>query len=171
MVYQHDTPDQYMFAHDVRAESHGCMRAQDAPKYAEVLSHIARPDEQLTAAKVKSMYGSAEQEIQLQSMPIWIHLTYQTAFVDDEGKLQIRRDLYNLDSRTLAAIKSEHGIVEPPSEHNSELEVAFEAPRKPERSHARSAARHRRAPSPYQSTVYGASGYGGLLPPRPIYYR
>jgi L,D-transpeptidase YcbB len=171
MVYQHDTPDQYMFAHDVRAESHGCMRVQDAPKYAEVLSHIARPDEQWTAAKVKSMYGSAEQEIQLQSMPIWIHLTYQTAFVDDEGKLQIRRDLYNLDSRTLAAIKSEHGIVEPPSEHNSEPEVAFEAPRKPERAHARSAARHRRAPSPYQSTVYGASGYGGLLPSRPIYYR
>jgi len=37
------------------------------------------------------MYGSTEQEIPLDSVPIWIHLTYQTAFVDDEGKLQIRR--------------------------------------------------------------------------------
>src|SRR6516162_7136773 len=106
MVYQHDTPDQYMFGHDVRAESHGCMRVQDAPKYAEVLSHIARPDEQWTAEKVRSMYGSVEHEIPLESVPIWIHLTYQTAFVDDAGRLQTRRDVYNLDSRTLAAIRS-----------------------------------------------------------------
>ena len=159
-----------MFAHDVRAYSHGCMRVQDAPKYAEVLSHIAHSGEQWTAQKIRNMYGSTEQEIPLDSVPIWIHLTYQTAFVDDEGKLQIRRDLYNLDSRTLAAIKSEHGIVEPPSERKSEPEVAFEAPRKPARAHARSAGRHRRAPSSSQSTVYGASG-GGLFPPRPIYYR
>jgi len=171
MVYQHDTPDQYMFGHDVRAESHGCMRVQDAPKYAEVLSHIARPDEQWTAEKVRSMYGSTEHEIPLESVPIWIHLTYQTAFVDDEGKLQIRRDVYNLDSRTLAAIKSEHGIAQPPSQRNSEPEVALEAPRKPERAHAHSATRPMRASPPYQSTVYGTSGYGGLLPPRPIYYR
>jgi hypothetical protein len=104
-------------------------------------------------------------------VPIWIHLTYQTAFVDDEGKLQIRRDLYNLDSRTLAAIKGEHGTAEPSSQRNSEPEVAFEAPRKPERAHAHSAARQRRAPSSYQSTVYGASGFSGLLRPRSIYYR
>ena len=76
MVYQHDTPDQYMFGHDVRAESHGCMRVQDAPKYAEVLSHIARSGEEWTAAKIRSMYGSTEQEIPLESVPIWTHLTY-----------------------------------------------------------------------------------------------
>jgi murein L,D-transpeptidase YcbB/YkuD len=171
MVYQHDTPDQYMFGHDVRAESHGCMRVQDAPKYAEVLSRIARPDEQWTAEKFRSVYGSVEQEIPLESVPIWIHLTYQTAFVDDAGRLQIRGDLYNLDNRTLAAIKSEHGIVEPPSERKRESEVALETPPKPARAHARSAARHRLAPSSYQSTVYGASGFSGLLPPRSIYYR
>ena len=38
MVYQHDTPDKYIFAHDVRAESHGSMRVQDPVKYAEILS-------------------------------------------------------------------------------------------------------------------------------------
>src|SRR5262249_26262149 len=138
--------------------SHGCMRVQDAPKYAEVLARIARPDEQWTAQKVRGMYGNTEHEISLDSVPIWIHLTYQTAFVDDAGRLQMRRDLYNLDSRTLAAIKSEHGIVAPPPERNSEPEVALEAPRKPKRAHAGSAARHRRPPSPYQSTVHGASG-------------
>ena len=127
-VFQHDTPDQYLFAHVVRAESHGCMRVQDAAKYAEVLAGIVRPEEQWTAAKVKSLYGGPEHEISLGSGPIWIYLTYQTAFVDDAGKLQIRRDLYNLDSRTLAAIKKARAIANPASESKSEPTIATPAP-------------------------------------------
>ena len=34
LVYQHDTPDKHLFAHDKRAYSHGCMRVQDPLKYA-----------------------------------------------------------------------------------------------------------------------------------------
>jgi murein L,D-transpeptidase YcbB/YkuD len=112
LVYQHDTPDKYMFAQDLRAESHGCMRVQDPAKYAEVLFNIARPDEHWTAAKVTNMFGRVEQDILLQPAQIWVHLTYQTAFVDDDGKLQMRRDVYSLDSRTTAAIKSERAITE-----------------------------------------------------------
>jgi murein L,D-transpeptidase YcbB/YkuD len=124
LVYQHDTPDKYMFDQDLRAESHGCMRVQDPAKYAEVLFDIARPQEHWTAERIKSMFGSAEQDIQLQPTPIWVHLTYQTAFVDDDSKLQMRRDVYNLDSRTLAAIRSERAVVETVSEGRSEQVIA-----------------------------------------------
>ena len=122
LVYQHDTPDKHLFAHDARAYSHGCMRVQDPAKYAEVLFNIARPSENWTADRIKRMFGTGEQDIQL-PVPIWVHLTYQNAFVDDAGQLQIRRDVYNLDSRTLAAIKSERGVVEPMQERKRE-EVA-----------------------------------------------
>ena len=121
LVYQHDTPDKHLFAHDLRAYSHGCMRVQDPAKYAEVLFNIARPNEGWTAERIKKMFGTAEQDIQLQPTPIWVHLTYQSAFVDDAGKLQIRRDVYNLDSRTIAAIKSERAVVEPPQERPKEI--------------------------------------------------
>ena len=47
-----------MFAHDVRAYSHGCMRVQDPAKYAEVLFNIARPSENWTADRIKRMFGS-----------------------------------------------------------------------------------------------------------------
>jgi L,D-transpeptidase YcbB len=126
MVFQHDTPDQYMFAHAVRAESHGCMRVEHAAKYAEVLFSLARPDEHWTAERVKSMLGGAEQEIPTEPAPVWVHLTYQTAFVDDDGKLQIRRDLYNLDRRTLAALKNEPVVAEPApaASHGQELASA-----------------------------------------------
>jgi L,D-transpeptidase YcbB len=166
MVYQHDTPDQYMFGHDVRAESHGCMRVQDAPKYAEVLSHIARPEEQWTAEKIRSMYGSVEQEIPLESVPIWIHLTYQTAFVDDAGRLQTRRDVYNLDSRTLAAIRSARAIPDPAPERKSEPEVA--APAAP----AAPAHHHRHAHRAHQVAAYQQPAFfGGTMRsarPRPM---
>ncbi len=161
LVYQHDTPDKYMFGHDVRAYSHGCMRVQDPAKYAEILFNIARPHEHWTAEKVKSMFGSAEQDIQLQPAQIWVHLTYQTAFVDDAGKLQIRRDVYNLDSRTLAAIKSERGIVDPASERKREPEMAYASGRRSVGSS--------RNTSVFQSMFNGGPTYARPLPPRAIY--
>jgi murein L,D-transpeptidase YcbB/YkuD len=130
LVYQHDTPDKYMFAHDVRAYSHGCMRVQDPAKYAEVLLDIARPSENWTADRIKRMFGTGEQDIQLPAQ-IWVLLTYQNAFVDDAGKLQIRRDVYNVDSRTLAAIKSERGMIEPMPERKREQEAVSTSQRRP----------------------------------------
>src|SRR6266550_3712978 len=130
LVYQHDTPDKYMFAHDVRAYSHGCMRVQDPAKYAEVLFNIARPNENWTADKIKRMFGTGEQDIQLPAQ-IWVLLTYQNAFVDDAGQLQIRRDIYNIDSRTLAAIKSERGMIEPMQERKREQEAVSTSQRRP----------------------------------------
>ena len=87
LVYQHDTPDKHLFGHQVRAYSHGCMRVQDPAKYAEVLLNIVRPREHWTAQRIKSLFGRGEQNIQLQPAQVWVHLTYQTAFVDDAGKL------------------------------------------------------------------------------------
>jgi murein L,D-transpeptidase YcbB/YkuD len=160
LVYQHDTPDKHMFAHDVRAYSHGCMRVQDPAKYAEVLFNIARPSENWTAERVKRMFGTGEQDIQLPT-PIWVLLTYQNAFVDDAGKLQIRRDIYNIDSRTLAAIKTERGAIEPPQERKREEEVVATSQR-------RSVAQPRTV-SFFESLFgFGRPAQGRPVPPRRV---
>ena len=49
LVYQHDTPDKNLFAHDKRAYSHGCMRVQDPLMYGEKLLSIVLPNENYTA--------------------------------------------------------------------------------------------------------------------------
>jgi murein L,D-transpeptidase YcbB/YkuD len=176
LVYQHDTPDKYLFAHDVRAESHGCMRVQDPAKYAEVLFNIAHPDEHWTAEKVTGMFGRTEQDVALQPTQIWVHLTYQTAFVDEAGKLQIRRDVYNLDSRTLAAIKGERGSIEPESESKREPEIAYGSHRRSGRHSFFS--RPAFGGSPYGGSYtrpyvapYGGSYFARPRPPRAVYYR
>jgi L,D-transpeptidase YcbB len=76
LVYQHDTNEKFMFAHEVRAYSHGCMRVQDPAKYADVLLNLARPSEHWTVERVTRMFGAGEQDIQLPPAAIWVHLTY-----------------------------------------------------------------------------------------------
>jgi L,D-transpeptidase YcbB len=138
LVYQHDTNEKFMFAHEVRAQSHGCMRVQDPAKYAELLLNMARPNEHWTVDKVTRMYAGGEQDISLQPAQIWVHVTYESAFVDDSGKLQVRRDIYNLDGRTIAAIKTERATIETaPPEAKPAQEVASASPRRnaaPQRS-------------------------------------
>jgi murein L,D-transpeptidase YcbB/YkuD len=107
LVYQHDTPDKYLFANDKRAYSHGCMRVQDPQKYAEVLLSLVRPNDGYTLERIKKMIDAGgEQDIQLPTF-IPVNLTYQTAFVDDDGKLQFRDDVYGRDRQLLAILKGD----------------------------------------------------------------
>jgi len=112
LVYQHDTPDKHLFAQERRAFSHGCMRVENPLKYGEVLLSIALPKEEYTADRLHRMFGSEEQDINFPT-PIPVHLTYQTAFVDDNDKLQIREDVYGRDARLLAILKGdEHRVAD-----------------------------------------------------------
>jgi len=105
LVYQHDTPDKYLFAKDERAFSHGCMRVQYPDQYASVLLNITMPNDHYTPEKIRSMYGSSEIDLKFPT-PIPVNITYQTAFVDDAGKLQIRRDVYGRDATMIALLKN-----------------------------------------------------------------
>jgi L,D-transpeptidase YcbB len=105
-VYQHDTPDKYLFASERRAASHGCMRVQYPDQYAEVLLRIANPHEALSAERIRAMYGTGERDIQLQYQ-IPVHLTYQTAYVDGSGHLVIREDIYGRDAKLISLLKSD----------------------------------------------------------------
>jgi murein L,D-transpeptidase YcbB/YkuD len=161
LVYQHDTNEKFMFAHETRAYSHGCMRIYDPPKYAEVLLNLALPNEHWSVQRVTSMFARGEQDIALPAGSIWVHLTYQSAFVDDAGKLQVRRDVYNLDARTIAAIRNERGMIETaPPDSKPEQEVASAS------SSGRRKAAQQRPTSFFQSLFWGGRP---MRPPAGIY--
>ena len=107
LVYQHDTPDKYLFEKSERAFSHGCMRVQYPDQYASILLNIAMPDQKWTPERIRSMYGSSEIDLKFPT-PIPVNITYQTAFVDDAGKLQIRRDIYGRDATMTSLLKGQH---------------------------------------------------------------
>ena len=106
LVYQHDTPDKHLFAHDKRAYSHGCMRVQDPLMYGEKLLSLVLPKEGYTQDKLRKMFGNSEINIDFPNhLPVY--LTYQSAYVDDAGKLVIREDIYGRDAAILANLKGE----------------------------------------------------------------
>jgi murein L,D-transpeptidase YcbB/YkuD len=108
LVYQHDTPDKNLFAKEERAFSHGCMRVQNPDQYASVLLNITEPSGHYTPEKIRSMYGSSEIDLKFPT-PIPVNITYQTAFVDDAGKLQLRKDVYGRDAEMLSMLRNAKG--------------------------------------------------------------
>jgi L,D-transpeptidase YcbB len=104
LVYQHDTPDKNLFAREDRAFSHGCMRVQNPDQYASVLLNITEPNAHYTPEKIRSMYGQSEIDLKFPT-PIPVNITYQTAFVDDEGNLQLRKDVYGRDAIMLSLLR------------------------------------------------------------------
>ena len=104
LVYQHDTPDKNLFARNERAFSHGCMRVQNPDQYASILLNITEPNGHYTPDKIRSMYGQSEIDLKFPT-PIPVNITYQTAFVDDAGTLQFRKDVYGRDANMLALLR------------------------------------------------------------------
>lgn len=99
-VYMHDTPQKALFGQTFRALSHGCMRAEQPRKFAEV---ILAEDKGWSADKVNDMYASGG-EVAL-SKPVPVYLTYFTARVEDDGKVARYADIYGHDDRLMSALQ------------------------------------------------------------------
>ena len=90
-VYLHDTPQRAFFSRGNRRLSHGCVRVQNPRDLASILLGI--PEEQITAG---INTGATTRHNLPQPMPVF--LVYQTAFIDSDGVLQFRQDVYQRDS-------------------------------------------------------------------------
>jgi len=105
-VYLHDTPEKKLFSYDRRAFSHGCMRVENPTKFGEVVMAMAMTGPTPSARQIDAMFGHEERDFKLVNRPM-VHLTYQTAFVDDNGKLVLRDDLYGFDARIRTIMHSD----------------------------------------------------------------
>ena len=95
-IYLHDTPGKHLFAKQNRSLSHGCVRLGDARKMA---GYLLRNDASWTAIKIDSaMHQQKEKWVTLKkTMPVFI--AYFTSWVDSNGVLQFRKDIYNHDTQ------------------------------------------------------------------------
>ncbi|NOT70285.1 MAG: L,D-transpeptidase family protein [Hyphomicrobium sp.] len=100
-VYMHDTSQRSLFNQSYRALSHGCMRVDQPRKFAEIL---LAEDKGWSAEKVSTLYAGSTNDISL-SKPVPVHVTYFTARVNEDGKLQTFADLYGHDERVNSALQ------------------------------------------------------------------
>jgi murein L,D-transpeptidase YcbB/YkuD len=97
-IYFHDTPAKSLFAKDKRAYSHGCIRLAEPEKMAQ---YLLRNDPEWTPDKIaEAMNGGEEKYVKLKKA-IPVIITYYTAWVNEEGLLNFRDDIYNHDEDLL----------------------------------------------------------------------
>jgi murein L,D-transpeptidase YcbB/YkuD len=96
-IFFHDTPAKELFEKGKRAYSHGCIRLENAKQLA---TYLLKDDPSWTTEKIdKAMNSGKEQFVKLKkSVPVVI--TYYTAWVDENGQLNFRDDVYQHDKET-----------------------------------------------------------------------
>ncbi|MGC9351255.1 MAG: L,D-transpeptidase family protein [Sulfurovum sp.] len=101
-VYMHDTPAKSLFKRTSRAFSHGCIRLEQP---LEMLRFFADLNANLDYDKAqRRLKGKRNEHIQLQ-LQVPVDIVYLTAFVDYNGTLQFRPDIYRYDRMQLETLR------------------------------------------------------------------
>lgn len=101
-IYLHDTPTKPLFAKEVRAFSHGCIRVGSPFDLAYVL--LARQTDDPKGLFKQNLDTGRETVLNF-DQPIPVHLVYFTAWPDEGGQMTWFRDIYGRDAKLAAALE------------------------------------------------------------------
>jgi len=101
-VYLHDTPARNLFEQAERSFSHGCIRIENPIELAALLlpGNPVKSEKELQS----TMEAGNRKQIRLPKA-VGIYILYFTAWVDADGTIQFRKDIYNHDAPLLDALK------------------------------------------------------------------
>lgn len=92
-IYLHDTPANQLFDKQHRAFSHGCIRIEDPVWFGDWLFTQYAPSD------IRRKMTDGERDIVGVKEHVPVYILYLTAFVDKEGRMNFRKDLYELDKQ------------------------------------------------------------------------
>ncbi len=101
-IYMHDTPSKRLFAKSIRNFSHGCVRVEQPVALA---SYLLGKDTAWVNDAIRKASGKGKERVVRLPEPIQVHLQYFTAWVDDAGSLQFRKDIYDWDDQVSKAMR------------------------------------------------------------------
>jgi murein L,D-transpeptidase YcbB/YkuD len=104
-VYMHDTPSKAKFEESSRYFSHGCLRLKDPLTMAEVLLGPEGWDR----AKIDAVVAGGKNTVVKLKTPIPVHIVYLTAFVNKNGTVNFREDVYGRDKLLADALAKLRG--------------------------------------------------------------
>ncbi len=93
-IYLHDTSTPALFNSHKRDLSHGCIRIG---KPVELAAYLASDKPNWSEDKIKSAIDAKDRHVITLTHPMNIHIVYATAWVNDDGVLQFRNDIYSID--------------------------------------------------------------------------
>jgi murein L,D-transpeptidase YcbB/YkuD len=106
-IYLHDTPAESLFDRRARSFSHGCIRLESPLDLADMLLST---EPGWDRRRLEEEIATGENRSVRLSTPVPVHILYWTAWVDERGDLQFRRDPYQVDAKLDRAL---HGPKRP----------------------------------------------------------
>jgi L,D-transpeptidase YcbB len=103
-IYLHDTPSKELFDRNKRDFSHGCIRVENPKKLA---MYLLRNNSTWNQEKVDKILETKNETGIAIKPNIPVYITYFTAWVDINGNLNFRNDIYNLDEELAKEIFEE----------------------------------------------------------------
>lgn len=101
-IYLHDTPAKNLFANEVRAYSHGCIRVGSPTDLAYALLSVQSDDPK--GVFQTALDSGIETKVTL-TAPVPVHLVYFTAYPNANGVVTYRNDVYGRDGRLFEALQ------------------------------------------------------------------
>lgn len=93
-VYMHDTPNHRLFSKDYRALSHGCIRLDEPLRFAE---YLLRDQKGWTMERIRKTIDENNTAAIHLKQHYDVFVEYRTAWVDDNGVVNFREDVYGHD--------------------------------------------------------------------------
>ncbi|MDQ2656534.1 MAG: L,D-transpeptidase family protein [Bacteroidota bacterium] len=99
-IYLHDTPADKLFKRDERALSHGCIRLEKPAEFAE---YLLSDQKGWNREKIEDAMYNNTKPLQVDlTRPYPVYIVYRTTWVDEDGNINFRDDVYGHDQRHLA---------------------------------------------------------------------
>lgn len=95
-IYFHDTPNRELFSASNRSFSHGCIRVGEPKKLAQFL---LQSDTSWTNYRIDTAMNNTKETWVTLPKTVPVMIAYFTAFVDDKGEINFRRDIYGHDAK------------------------------------------------------------------------
>jgi murein L,D-transpeptidase YcbB/YkuD len=101
-IYLHDTPERHLFKRTQRTFSHGCIRIA---KPIDLAEYLLKDDLKWDRRKILAEIGKGKRQVLKLQEPIDVHILYLTAWVDHQGEVQFRPDIYQGDAVLMQALQ------------------------------------------------------------------
>ena len=95
-IYLHDTPSKHIFKREKRDVSHGCIRVENPFELGDFLMEGNEEYYELKNTDTNKQFFAEKK------YPVFI--TYYTTWANDDGKLELKADVYNRDQKIIDAL-------------------------------------------------------------------
>ena len=100
-IFLHDTPSRHLFANNMRALSHGCIRTERALELAITMAILGRG---VTKEEAVEIATSGTYKLVPIERRLPVYITYFTMATDIDGELEMFDDIYDRDAPVLASL-------------------------------------------------------------------